>query len=293
MVDPAEVLIVEPFGFFTREALRAGWYLAWRQLIRVVPLAVGAILAGAGLSHFGLGVVGTLVMGLGLCAASIWAALLVFRLAGQWAVVTYGYPLTGALRVWWAITWRTSVAALVASIIVTPPQFVALSLSASFPASLLGLFGKGLSLLLNVATFVASLFAMGWAMSRVASTQLSGLPLASIGFLPEPAGEPVSTGPSHGRRGAAVDPVGRCGPGRCLTGRAPGRGVVAHHQARRARGGAPATASARRRGGQAAVSEVRTLRDGARLGHRLVLHDLRLARVPPLTASRLTRTTGR
>jgi hypothetical protein len=195
MVDPAEVLIVEPFGFFTREALRAGWYLAWRQLIRVVPLAVGAILAGAGLSHFGLGVVGTLVMGLGLCAASIWAALLVFRLAGQWAVVTYGYPLTGALRVWWAITWRTSVAALVASIIVTPPQFVALSLSASFPASLLGLFGKGLSLLLNVATFVASLFAMGWAMSRVASTQLSGLPLASIGFLPEPAGEPVSTGP--------------------------------------------------------------------------------------------------
>src|SRR5262249_18749356 len=135
MVDPAESLIVEPFGFFTREAPRAGWYLAWRQLIRVVPLAVGAILIGAALSHVGLGVVGTLAMGLCLCAASIWAALLVFRLAGQWAVVTYGYPLTGAVRVWWAITWRTSVAALVASVIVTPPQFVAVSLSASFPGS--------------------------------------------------------------------------------------------------------------------------------------------------------------
>ena len=43
-----DLLTVEPFGFFTRDALRAGWYLAWRQLIRVVPLAVGALLIGAG-----------------------------------------------------------------------------------------------------------------------------------------------------------------------------------------------------------------------------------------------------
>jgi hypothetical protein len=196
MVDPAhDSLTVEPFGFFTREALQAGWYLAWRQLIRVVPLAAGAILAGAGLARAGLAVVGMLVLGLGLCAAGIWAALLIPRLASQWAVVTYGYPLTGAVRVWWAITWRTSVAALVASVILTPPQFVALSLSTSFPGSALGLFGKLLSLLLNVASFVVTLFAMGWAMSRVTSTQLSGLPLASVAFPPSGhTGELASTG---------------------------------------------------------------------------------------------------
>lgn len=194
MVDPAhDSLTVEPFGIFTREALQAGWYLAWRQLIRVVPLAAGAILAGAGLGRAGLAVVGMLVLGLGLCAAGIWAALLIPRLASQWAVVTYGYPLTGAVRVWWAITWRTSVAALVVSVILTPPQFVALSLSTSFPGSALGHFGKLLSLLLNVASFVVTLFAMGWAMSRVTSTQLSGLPLTSVAFPPSgPSGELVA-----------------------------------------------------------------------------------------------------
>jgi hypothetical protein len=240
MVDPTDdSLTIEPYGFFTREALGAGWYLAWRQLIRVVPLAAGAIAVGAGLGRVGLVVVGLLIMGLGLAAASIWAALLIPRLASQWAVVTYGYPLTSALRVWWAIAWRTSVAALVASVILTPPQFVALSLSTSFPGSALDYFGKLLSLLLNLASFVVALFAMGWAVSRVTSAQLSGLPLAPVGFPPtEPISEPVSAGPvAVDARAAVSAPRSPSSPGTAVMASATATPVAASPTSRP---GAPA-----------------------------------------------------
>jgi hypothetical protein len=181
-----DLLTVEPFGFFTLDALRAGWYLVWRQLIRVVPLAVGALLIGAALGGLGMSILGAVVGGLGLCAASIWAALLIPRLASQWAVVYYGYPLTGQVRVWWAIVWRITVVAFVAAVILTPPNFVALSLSTAYKGSVLGAFGKLLTTVLGLANFAVYVLATGWAMSRVTAMQLSGLPVSLLPLEPEP-----------------------------------------------------------------------------------------------------------
>ena len=177
-------LTVEPFGFFSLDSLRAGWYLLWRQMVRVVPLAVAAILIGGVLGKLGLGVVGAVVAGLGVCVAVIWSVVLLPRLAGQWALATYGYPLTGEVRVWWGIVWRVSIASLVAAFILAPPNLVALSISASFPASALGQLGKLLTALLGVANFAVAVLATGWATSRVTAQQLSGLPVGSL--LPTP-----------------------------------------------------------------------------------------------------------
>ena len=181
-----DLLTVEPFGFFTRDALRAGWYLVWRQLLRVVPLAVGAVLIGGALGGLGMGVFGAVVGGLGLGAASIWGALLIPRLASQWAVAHYGYPLTGPARVWWAIVWRVFVVAFIGAVILTPPNFVALSLSTSFRGSVLGGLGKLLTAVLGLANFGVALLATGWAMSRVTAMQLSGLPIALLPLEPAP-----------------------------------------------------------------------------------------------------------
>jgi hypothetical protein len=179
-----ETLAVEPFGFFTRDSLRAGWYLVWRQLVRVVPVAVGALLIGFGLGRLGLSVLGGVVSGLGVLAAAVWAIVLVPRLASQWAEGHYGYPLTGQGRVWWAIFWRSSVASLVASVVLTPPTMVAASLSIAFQDSALGGLGKLMMALLVVVNGVVAVVTTGWAMSKVASTQLSGLPMTSLPFEP-------------------------------------------------------------------------------------------------------------
>jgi hypothetical protein len=187
-----ETLTVEPFGFFTLDALRAGWYLVWRQLVRVVPVAVAALLIGTGLGRLGLSVLGGVVSGLGVLAALVWAIVLVPRLASQWAEGYYGYPLTGQGRVWWAIFWRSSVASLVASVVLTPPTMVAASLSIAFQGSALGGLGKLMMALLAVVNGAAAVITTGWAMSKVASTQLSGLPMTSLPF--EPA--VIASGPA-------------------------------------------------------------------------------------------------
>jgi hypothetical protein len=179
-----DLLTVEPFGFFTRDALRAGWYLVWRQLIRVVPLAVGALLIGGALSGLGMSILGAVIVGLGLCAAAIWAALLIPRLASQWAVVYYGYPLTGQVRVWWAIVWRVTVVSFIAAVMLTPPNFVAISLSTAYKGSGLGAFGKLLTTVFGLANFAVYVLATGWAMSRVTAMQLSGLPVALLPLEP-------------------------------------------------------------------------------------------------------------
>jgi hypothetical protein len=187
-------LTVEPFGFFTLEALRAGWYLIWRQLVRVVPVAAGAVVAAALLGSVGLGIVGIVVATLGIVAASIWGMMLVPQLASQWARVRYGYPLSGAGRVWWGITWRVSVASLVAGVILTPPNFVALSLTSSFPASALGQLGTLLTGVIGLVNAVVSVLATGWAMSRVTAAQLAGLPITRAPLAPAPvaAASPVT-----------------------------------------------------------------------------------------------------
>jgi hypothetical protein len=183
-------LTVEPFGFFTLDALRAGWYLMWRQLVRVVPVAVGAVVLAALLGKLGLTVLGVLISVLGILVAVVWAIGLVPQLASRWAETSYGYPLNGSGRVWWGIVWRVFVASLIAGVVLTPPNFVALSLQTAFKGSVLGYLGTLLTWLLGLANLGVSLLATGWAMSRVASEQLSGLPLAQPSFAMPSTPEP-------------------------------------------------------------------------------------------------------
>jgi len=181
---------VAPFGFFTLDALRAGWYLIWRQLIRVVPAVVVPVLVGLLLAQVGLGAFSAIVMGLGLVLATIWAAVLIPRLTIQWGEQWYGATLTGQVRIWWGVCWRVFVASLVAAVICTPPNFVALSLSTSYAGSALGMLGGSLTVLLGAVSFVVAMLATGWAMSNVAVGQISALTLAPPVFAPTP--EPVA-----------------------------------------------------------------------------------------------------
>jgi hypothetical protein len=124
--------------------------------------------------------------------------VLIPRLASQWSEATYGYPLTSASSVWWNITWRSMVASMVAAVVLTPPQMVATSLTASFKGSALGGLGALLTALLSLANFAVTLLATGWAMSRVALAQSGDffdrvpVPISPLGpTVTEPTVEPV------------------------------------------------------------------------------------------------------
>jgi hypothetical protein len=189
---------MEPFGFFSVEALRAGWYLIWRQLVRVAPLMVGAGLVGSFVMSRGLVGLGGFLMSIGLLVAVVWAFVLIPRVTSQWSEMTYGYPLTGAVGVWWGIVWRSFVASLVAAVVLTPPQMVATSLTATFKGSALGGLGALLTVLLGLANVAVTLLATGWAMSRVALAQSGDFfdrmpaPVSPLGpTVTEPTVEPV------------------------------------------------------------------------------------------------------
>jgi hypothetical protein len=203
---------IEPFGFFTLDALRAGWYLVWRLLVR---LAIGGLVLGVLfglLTALGLAMLGVIVLGLGIAALVIWSIVLLPQITIQWAEQWYGATLTGRVRIWWGVVWRAFVASLVAAVVLTPPNFVAMSLSTAFKDSPLGMLGGALTVLLGLVNFVVSLLADGWAMSKVAVGQIaSGAalvsavsetaePIAPASPLAEP--EPV----------AAVEPVAVAAP---------------------------------------------------------------------------------
>jgi hypothetical protein len=186
------MLTIEPFGFFTLDSLRAGWYLIWRQLVRVLPVVIVAIAVGAVCGKVGMTVLGVLVVALGIVAAAIWAAVLIPRLTSRWAETRYGYALTGLVGVWWGISWRAWLAAMVAAVIFTPPNFVALSLSTAFPHSALGALGQLMAMLLGLGNFAATVLATGWAMSKVTAAQLSGMPVPSPAIDPMPVASPAA-----------------------------------------------------------------------------------------------------
>jgi hypothetical protein len=164
---------IEPLGFFTLDALRAGWYLIWRQLVRIaIGAAVLGVLFGL-LAALGFTVLATIILGLGAGAVTIWAIILIPRLTIQWAEQWYGATLSGPARIWWGVSWRVFVASLVAAVVCTPPNFVAMSLTTSFPGSALGLLGGVLTVLLAVVNFAVSILSTGWAMSKVAVGQIA------------------------------------------------------------------------------------------------------------------------
>jgi hypothetical protein len=135
-------------------------------------------------------------MTLGVTAAAIWAAVLVPRVTIQWAEQWYGATLAGRVRIWWGVTWRVLAASLIAAVICTPPEFVALSLKTAFAGSTLGIVGSALSLALGVLNIGVSIVAAGWAMSKVAVEQIArgeadvgDVPLGAASDLP-PAAAP-------------------------------------------------------------------------------------------------------
>jgi hypothetical protein len=201
------LLIVEPFGFFTLDALRAGWHLVWRQVVRVVPVAVVGGIVGGLLTGFRMPVLGAVIIGLGVIVAVIWGAVLIPQLTSRWAEARYGHSLSGPVSVWWGVTWRVVVASLVAGVILTPPNLVTLSLSAAFKNSALGMLGQVLTGLLGVVNVIVTVMATGWAMSRVTDAQLSGLPVASASFPPAPiVGHPLPVVPTRIPAAAPVAP---------------------------------------------------------------------------------------
>jgi len=183
---------MEPFGFFSVEALRAGWYLIWRQLVRVLPVGAGSVLVGIFLMSRGLRGFGGFLIGIGLIVAAVWAAVLIPRLTSQWSQSYYGFPLTGGGSLWWNVSWRTWVASFVAAIVLTPPQMVAASLKAAFPGSALGGLGALLSALLGLANIAVALLATGWAMSRTALAQSGNFFDTVPASMQDPLGPTVS-----------------------------------------------------------------------------------------------------
>jgi len=170
--------IIEPFGFLTMDSLRAGWWLSWRIFVRVVLFFAVSAVIGLLLIK---GAFGSFVMALGFCAGTVWSILLIPKLTSRWAQERYGYPLDGALRVWWGVAWRGMVASLVAAVILAVPNVVALSLQTAYKGGVLGSIAGLVISLLNIANAVVSVVATGWAMSKVAAEQLSGLaPVAMV-----------------------------------------------------------------------------------------------------------------
>ena len=210
MITPA---VIEPFGFFTWDSLRAGWYLSWRVFVRVLPVSAAAALVGVALMKASPAF-GGLLMSLGLCAGAIWSLILVPKITSQWARAQYGHPLENGLQVWWGITWRSLVVSLVAAVIMAVPNVLALSVKTAYGETVLGGIASLALWLLTLANLAVTILATGWAMSRVTATQLSGfdpiaptlaesMPLAP----PEPDPVPVverAPAPRPAPRAAAV-----------------------------------------------------------------------------------------
>src|SRR5262245_5109746 len=183
---------MEPFGFFTVDALRAGWYLVWRQFARAIPVMLGAGLVGYLLMSLGLRPLGIVVIVLGLLVGSAWAAMLLPRLTSQWSEAYYGFSLTVGFRLWWNLVWRIWVASFVAAIVLTPPQMVATSLTATFKGSVLGGLGSLLTALLGLANVGVTLLSTGWAMSRVSLAEAGDFFERIPATPPSPLGPMVS-----------------------------------------------------------------------------------------------------
>jgi len=160
-----------PFAFLTIDSLRAGWWLTWRLVVRVVAIFAASALVGLVLLK---GPVGQLLMGVGIVAGAAWSLYLLPTLTSQWAQEHYGYPLENPVRVWWGITWRSAVVSLVAAVIMAVPNVVALSLKTAYGDTALGGLASLVLWLLTIANVVVSVLATGWAMSRVTAEQLSG-----------------------------------------------------------------------------------------------------------------------
>jgi hypothetical protein len=210
-LQPMATAVLEPFGFFTTDSLRAGWYLLWRIFVRVFAVFLAAALCAAAVAFLGmlavLPAIACVVVGV------VWSFTLVPRIASQWAQERYGRPLERWVEVWWGITWRTFVVAMVAAVILAVPNVVAVSLQTAYRDSTLGAVGGLIVGLLTIVNVGVSVLAEGWAMSRVTVAQLGGAapltPTWSPSPIPETPVEPEAAAAVEAEPAPAAAPVPR------------------------------------------------------------------------------------
>ena len=160
---------IEPFGFFTMESLRAGWYLAWRLVVftlpfTLVPMVVAAVVGAAS----GLWLLAALVAAGGIVLGVVAAVRITNRVAGAWAMGEYGRPLPAGI--WWGVTWRVLLVGIPLSLLLTPLSLV--SEDPLFVGGAVDLVLPVVGLLLAALYVVATLQSYGWAMSTAVADRL-------------------------------------------------------------------------------------------------------------------------
>jgi hypothetical protein len=199
----------EPFGFFTLDSARAGWYVLWRVFVRVFAAVAALGIVAAVLIPF-LGIAGIVLVALPALGLLYWSFRLLPRIASQWAQEHYGRPLERWLWVWWSISWRTWVAAMVAAMILAVPNVVAVSFQTAYKGSALGALGSLVVGLLSLVNFAVSIVAQGWALSRVAHRELGGVDPLTPMWTPSPLeATPVAAAPPAVEHAPAPRPVTR------------------------------------------------------------------------------------
>ena len=193
----AEPRAIEPFGFFTLESLRAGWYLGWRLLVFTVPVVVVPLAIAAVLGASGLWLAGALVALGGMVLAMAVAVRFTNRVAAAWTRREYGRPLPAG--VWWSVSWRVLLVSVPLSLLLTPlglfsegPLFVSGVLDLVFPV---------IGLLLAAFYVVGTLQSYGWALSTAVADRFSA---AGLDTEPDLLSEPARRDPAPARERPAV-----------------------------------------------------------------------------------------
>ena len=212
--------VIAPFGFFTYDAFKAGWYFLWRMCVYTLPAFVILLIGGAmmivpfiaagiwpGDQHVrpdtmseitasGSFIGGAVLVFLGLLGGFIASIPLTSKIARSWAQQTWGRTFVEG--VWRAMIVRVILVNILSSIVGKGANVALDALTAdtaSLGASLAGLF---LSLVVLALNIVVSLLSYGWAMSHAVVNKLAGVGAATavIAGL-NPLGYAPTAGPQY------------------------------------------------------------------------------------------------
>lgn len=206
--------VISPFGFFTYDAFRAGWYFAWRLGLYLLPAWVLMLIGGVMMfmpllsAGFSVGMdpstsdavmdalsspqfaLGGVLFGLAWLGGFIASIPLTSKIARGWAEKTWGRSF--AQGVWWSIFWRVVAISILASIVGKGVNVVIDALTADTAGIGSNLVGLFLSLVVLALNIVVSLLSYGWAMSKVVADRLGGVGVATtvvaslnpLGYMP-------------------------------------------------------------------------------------------------------------
>ncbi|MGH7355926.1 MAG: hypothetical protein ACRELS_15275 [Candidatus Rokuibacteriota bacterium] len=185
--------VIAPFGFFTYDAFRAGWFFLWRIGLYLLPAVVvnwlgtwmmiePFLVSGVMQDPERLNpqlvmeivtsesfVIGSILLALSSLGGFIASIPLTTKIARKWALRTWNR--TFERGVWWSIFWRVFLTLLLAAIILMGALVVVGVVSATGATLVGGL----LNLSLNCLLLVVLLFSYGWSMSRVVASRIGGV----------------------------------------------------------------------------------------------------------------------